>query len=47
MSWQFTDGHLIGRFLKLENLLVDKLRFLMSDNIGIKWAFRFRFITRL
>jgi hypothetical protein len=47
MSWQFTDWHLIRRFLQLENLLVDELRLFMGDNIGIKRAFRFRFITRL
>lgn len=47
MPWQFTDGHLLRRLLKLQHLLIDKLAFLMHDNVGIQWTFCSRFVARL
>ena len=45
MTRQLSYWHLIGRLLELDDLLVDKLRLLVHDEIGVKRAL-FRRITR-
>jgi hypothetical protein len=36
MARQFTDWNLIWRFLKLDNLLINKLRLFMNHKIGVQ-----------
>lgn len=38
MPRKLSDRHLIRCFLQLDNLLVDKLRLLMDDEVRIKGA---------
>jgi hypothetical protein len=46
VSGKFAHGHLVGRFLKFENLLVNKLAFLMGDHIRIEGALLAGLFTR-
>jgi hypothetical protein len=48
VSRQFTHGHLVRGLLKLENLLVHKLTFLMVNDVRIQGAiFTGALVTRL
>ena len=38
MSGELSHGNLVRRLLKLDNLLVDKLRTLVNHNIWVNWT---------
>jgi hypothetical protein len=46
VSGKLTHRHLVGRFLKFENLLINELAFLMGDHIRIEGALLARLFTR-
>ena len=38
MSRQFSDRYIVWRFLQLQHLLIDELRLLVHDKVGIERA---------
>lgn len=47
MSRKFTDRHLVGRFLQLQNLLIHELTLFVMNNVWVKRTLVARLITRL
>jgi hypothetical protein len=46
MTGQFTDRHLVGGFLQLENLLVHKLTLLVVNHVRVERTFLIWLVTR-